>query len=135
MALYLARLRPDGLIAAQISNHYLDLRGVLVGLSQRFQMDFVIVDHVPMAGEFWATPSRWCLLTRDKALLQRWLPGSVEARRALEASFNPVLWTDDHASLLRLLRSPAATLNRGARVAGAAPLLDRRPPSPEGSRR
>jgi hypothetical protein len=104
MELYLGHLKPDGIVAVHVSNNYLDLRGVLVGLSQRFSMDFVIVDDAPKTGEFWLSLSRWCLLTRDKTLLRQWLPQSPEARAALEAGYHPVLWTDDHASLLRVLR-------------------------------
>ena len=103
MELYLGHLKPDGIVAVHVSNNYLDLRGVLVGLSQRFAMDFVIVDDVPKTEEFWLSTSRWCLLTRDKTLLRQWLPASPEAREALEAGYHPVLWTDDHASLLSVL--------------------------------
>lgn len=103
MELYLGHLKSDGIVAVHVSNNYLDLRGVLVGLSQRFAMDFVIVDDAPKTEEFWLSPSRWCLLTRDKTLLRQWLPQTPEARAALEAGYHPVLWTDDHASLLSVL--------------------------------
>jgi hypothetical protein len=115
MELYLGHLKADGIVAVHLSNRYLDLRGVLVGLSQRFSMDFVIVDDSPKTEEFWLSASRWCLLTRDKTLLRQWLPQSPEARAALEAGYHPVLWTDDHASLLSVWRQ------RGARPGGSAP--------------
>jgi SAM-dependent methyltransferase len=103
MELYLGHLKPGGIVAVHLSNRYLDLRGVVVGLSRRFSLDFVIVDDAPKTGEFWLSASRWCLLTRDKTLLRQWLPQTPEARAALEAGYHPVLWTDDHASLLSVL--------------------------------
>lgn len=100
---YLAHLKPDGIIAVHLSNRYLDLRGVVAGLARRFQMDCLILADKPSAEQFWLNESRWCLLTRDRELLKARLPSSPEARRALEETYHPILWTDDHASLSSVL--------------------------------
>jgi hypothetical protein len=102
--IYLHHLKPDGILAVHTSNRFLDLRGVAAGLARRFQMDCLILEDKPNPDKFWLNPSEWCLLTRDPQLLSRWLPASPELKRALEQSYHPVLWTDDHASLLSVLR-------------------------------
>ncbi len=104
MEIYLARLKPNGLIAVHLTNRHLDLRGVMVGLARHFRLDFVIVEDAPKREAYWLDASRWCLLTRDPDMLRPWLPASADARRALEEQFHPVLWTDDRSSLLSVLR-------------------------------
>jgi SAM-dependent methyltransferase len=104
METYLRHLKPDGMIAVHISNRYLDLRGVLVGLARHFQLDFVVAEDRPKAEDYWLTASRWVLLTPSKDLLRPWIPPNPEARKALEDTFHPILWTDDHTSLLSVWR-------------------------------
>lgn len=103
MEIYLAQLKPDGVLALHLSNRFLDLRSVAVGLARQFGLDFVVIDDAPAPEAYWAISSRWCLLTRDKHLLAKWLPSDPAARQQLEASYHPVLWTDDHASLFTIM--------------------------------
>lgn len=104
MEIYLRHLKPDGIIAVHLSNRYLDLRGVTVGLARQFGMDFVIVEDAPKTEFYWLSSSVWCLLTRDRTIFSRWLPSDAAQRKALEDGYHPVVWTDDHASVWRVLR-------------------------------
>lgn len=101
MALYLSHLKRDGVIAIHISSRYLDLRGVVAGLAQHFQLEYRFVDDVPPSANAWLTASRWAILSRDPALRK----AAVFAGKApADEKFTPLLWTDDRASLLQVLR-------------------------------
>jgi len=107
LEIYLQHMNPDGVIALQMTNRFVDLRGVAVALSRRLQLDFLIIDDIPKPTQYWVNESRWCLLTRNRDLFRQWLPATPEARTALEDRYHPVLWTDDRTSLLNVLRQSA----------------------------
>jgi SAM-dependent methyltransferase len=100
---YNRHLKPDGLLAVNITNKYLDLRPVVAGLAGHFGYGMLLVEHetTPACpqGEY---ASSWALLTRDRGLL---------ATEALRAAAVPAglredvpLWTDDRTNLFKLLR-------------------------------
>lgn len=101
--LYLDHLKPDGIIAVHISNRYLDLRPAVEGLAQHFRLHLATISHDPKDEEWWLYRSTWCLLTRDPRRLE---PEAI--KRAMDepsdATAKTVLWTDDHASLLPVLK-------------------------------
>ncbi|MBA3849158.1 MAG: ferrichrome ABC transporter permease [Opitutus sp.] len=103
MQLYLQHLKPDGIIAIHISNRHLDLRPAIEGLARRFNLHLAILSHNPKEEEWWLYRSTWCLLTRDP---QRLAPEAI--RNAMDepsgATAETVLWTDDHASLIPVLK-------------------------------
>lgn len=98
---YLKHLKSDGIIAVHISNRYLDLEPVVIGLAQQFGLDFAVIsdDHDE---NWWIYNTTWILLSKNKAWIE-----SAEIRGAADASHQsrpPVLWTDDHASLYQILK-------------------------------
>ena len=66
-ALYLKPLKPDGIIAAHISNRHLDLRPVFWQLAQEFGLDIVQVNRPASSGKD-NFSSEWILLTRNPSL-------------------------------------------------------------------
>jgi hypothetical protein len=102
-AIYLEHLQPSGVIAVHVSNRHLRLGPVIEGLAQHYGLhQAVIFDNRENNPEWWNYSSLWVLLTRDAKVLQ-----SEAIRQHTERpSANPrvVVWTDDHASVLSILR-------------------------------
>jgi len=109
-ATYLRHLHPTGVIAVHASSHHLDLCRVMAGTVEHFlergtQLYMGFVPH-PVGDEPLppgVESSLWILLTRHRGFLEQ----PVISRRCLrppERSLRPVVWTDDHASLLGVLR-------------------------------
>lgn len=101
--LYLQHLKPDGVIAVHISNRYLDLRPVVEALARHFQLHYATISHDPKEDEWWLYRTTWVLLSREAARIDRPAIRDV-ADFPSDETAELVLWTDDHASLLRILR-------------------------------
>lgn len=102
MAIYLRHLRPDGVVAIHVSNRYLNLKPVVEGLAKDFNLSVATVSDYPPDEKWWLYASDWLLLTKNQLVLQ-----SPEIRDAAEppAENPPVVeWTDDYASLWRIVR-------------------------------
>jgi hypothetical protein len=102
LALYRAKLAPDGIVAWHISNKYLDLRPVLAGLaSDAGMVALVNSDLGPGSNANGRLPSIWVAMTSsprtaaDIARDRRWQALSAARLR---------LWTDDYSNILRVLR-------------------------------
>jgi hypothetical protein len=92
MNIYLKHLRnQDGVIAFHISSRFLDLRPVIVGLANRFQLENVQVNQ----------GSNWILLSANPAMLR--LPRLAEKARPIVLEKRPILWTDNYSNLYQLL--------------------------------
>jgi hypothetical protein len=111
--LYLRHLRPDGVIAAHISNRNLDLSPLFYGLADRNGMNALNVVTLKDRPEQLISRSNWMIITRESGFLD-----------ALTESFRPwmergviglyvgdpqryrsvALWTDDHSNLFQVLR-------------------------------
>jgi hypothetical protein len=102
-AIYLEHLQPSGVIAVHVSNRHLRLGPVIEGLAQHYGLhQAVVFDNREKNPEWWNYSSLWVLLTRDGKMLQ-----SDAIRQHTERPVaNPgvVVWTDDHASVLSILR-------------------------------
>jgi len=109
---YLRHLHPSGVIAAHVSSLHLDLCRVMAGTVDHFleegtQLYMGYVPH-PVGDEplpAGVSSSLWILLTRNRGFLEQ----PAISRRCLrppERSLRPVIWTDDHASVFAVLRSP-----------------------------
>ncbi len=97
-ALYLSLLKPDGIVAVQISNRYLNLEPVLAALAEQDGLFALakIDDHIPEAdrGHF---PSHWVMLSRRRQPLAR-LAGAAGWRPPVgRAHVRP--WTDDYSNI------------------------------------
>ncbi len=100
-AIYLAHLKPDGLLAMNITNNYLDLRPVAWKLAERYGLRMV---YIPDPGDGQSSyTSQWVLLARDPAMLD--IPAIAE-RLDSTGDFNKnlPLWTDNYSNLFQILR-------------------------------
>lgn len=96
--LYLTRLNPDGIIAVNITNNYVNLKPLLVQVAHAFDLEYAFI-YTPRMADTYA--AEWGLLTRDKAALQ----SSVIQRTKQHGSYPSVsLWTDDYSNLFQLLK-------------------------------
>lgn len=89
-AIYRDHVKPDGVFAIHISNRYLDLRPVVAGLAEEFDLRvmFITPDFKPDEdGEYAST---WAILSPSSKL-----PPPDK---------DQVLWTDDHVNLLRVMK-------------------------------
>jgi hypothetical protein len=102
-AIYLAHLKPDGVIAVHTSNRYLDLEPVVKTVANEFGLHVVTIVDNPPTKKWWVFRTTWMLLTQNEALLNR--PEIRDAAAKNEASTKSVaLWTDDHASVYEILK-------------------------------
>jgi hypothetical protein len=102
-ALYLKHLKTDGVIAVHISNRYLDLRPVVEGLAKRYGLSLVTISENPSDDDWWLYRTTWCLLSRDP---QRFATAEFQdaADEPSDETAETILWTDDRASLVGVLR-------------------------------
>ncbi len=100
VALYLQHLQPDGVLAFHISNNYLDLRPVVYGLADEFQMDAAFIESPGEPGR--GSLSLWMLVTRNRDFLNQPAIANHITPRANLARVR--LWTDDYSNPFQLLR-------------------------------
>jgi hypothetical protein len=92
--LYLAQVGPDGIIAAHITNTYLDLRPVLMGLARDLHLNYVFIHS---GGDGRVTMyNDWVLLSKGTVLR----PPEGEGT----ACGTGRLWTDEYSNLFQVLR-------------------------------
>ncbi len=102
-ALYLQHLQPDGIIAVHISNRYLNLEPVVANVAKQFGLGVVTIAD-DNEDDWWVYATTWMLVTRNPALFQiddirkAAMPSDEKAAAAVP------LWTDDYASLWRILK-------------------------------
>lgn len=102
MAVYLKHLKPDGALAFNISNIYLDLKPVVAGQAEFYGMKYAAILS-KLDREIYALGSEWMLLSRNEALLN-----SENIRNTAEQNINTRkirLWTDDYSNLFSILKS------------------------------
>ena len=103
MEIYLRHLNNDGVIAVHVSNDYLDLRAVVLGLAKPHALNCVFLD-TPGDRESWKFRSQWMLLTRNESILESpEIRDAAQSANDLEA-LHPLVWTDDFNNLLHVLR-------------------------------
>lgn len=103
---YRRHIAPNGLLLVHISNRYLDLEPVLAAAAQH--------GWASAARDYNATveeralnqsPSLWVAFSPDKAMLDRLIAAKPEeAWRPVAARPRFAAWTDDHASILSILK-------------------------------
>ena len=103
MTLYLKHLKKEGVIAVHVSNRYLNLAPVVVGLADATHLQPAIINQ--MKAEFLhLSPSEWILLTHNHEFLER--KGIDEIKKILKPKGNEPLWTDQYNNLFSILRRP-----------------------------
>jgi hypothetical protein len=105
LALYLSKLGPDGILAFNISNRYVELKPLLgdlaadAGLVALEQDDLRVARDQIARGKY---ASRWLIMSRRASLFG---PLMVDSRWRIVASrANPVIWTDDFSNLLSVFK-------------------------------
>ena len=97
---YFRHLRPDGILAVNISNRYLDLRPVIERSAAAFGKIAMLFDYTPDEGDFLCFSCSW-ILVMDPATRPR-LP--AYAGQVLQAHMNFRPWTDDFSNMHRILK-------------------------------
>ncbi len=99
--LYWQHLKPDGILAVNISNRHVDLGPVMrgVGTLNGHEVRAVAGDPDPVAG---ILPSVWVLISSNKAFLDAPQVTSVITPWPGEA-LAPMIWTDDYSTIYDLL--------------------------------
>jgi hypothetical protein len=100
---YFRHLKADGAIVVHISNHHLNLLPVLVGVAKEFRLMMMCIAWDDKPRPWWFSSSAWVILSRNQPfmisqpLMSR---ATVMATREQDA----LLWTDDYASLFRIIK-------------------------------
>lgn len=101
---YLRHLKPEGVIAVNISNSHVNFYPVMHGMVEHFGMGMGMIPW----GESPMTPglnaSDWLLMTRNRAFLTQAAIISRARRRADQDGKSPLYWTDDATSLVQIMR-------------------------------
>jgi SAM-dependent methyltransferase len=100
VALYLRKLKPDGLITFHISNRFLDLQPVLAALANDASLAGAAAERVPDAAGFARLHdrSRWVTLARNPAALSVLV--MMDGWERLGRTPASRLWTDDYTDVL-----------------------------------
>ncbi len=101
--IYLQHLGPEGVIAVNISNNYIDLKPVIWKFGQELGLDTILI--APPVQEYHpiGLPSLWMFLARDPAILDT---PEINANAESLDNYNPEirLWTDDYSNLFKIIR-------------------------------
>lgn len=100
--IYAQRLKPNGVLALNVSTRHLDLGPLIKGLADTIGRSAVEID-TPTDDEGAPLNARWILITSDTALLERPRIKSV-AKDPSSGQPCPRLWTDDYSNLLQVIR-------------------------------
>ena len=103
VALYLRRIKPDGVLAFHVSNNYLDLAPVVAQLAQEIHYRAIEVKNHADPDDL-ILPAEWVLVTRNASVLEN---------TAIRLHSQPITprpglrpWTDDFNNLLEILKAP-----------------------------
>jgi hypothetical protein len=95
----------DGAIAVHITNRYLDLEPVVLGLAEEFKLGHVFINNAGDGeGRY---NSDWIILTSNAELLaelDQYAEAEPEKRDPPEKPKKPLLWTDDFSNLFDVLK-------------------------------
>lgn len=101
LQLYLRHLRPDGVLAIHITNHYLDLRPLVSGMAKRAGYDYLLVQSEPSEQMGWYRAD-WALLSKNQSFMQQ--PVLQKFKDVSAAPVESIIWTDDFSNMFRLLK-------------------------------
>jgi len=99
MRTYASRLSEDGILAIHISNKVFDLEPVVAGAAEALGWEGATDTDNRASGDG-ATPSQWVVITRSAAVV-----GPLVVDQGWDRlSGHSVTWTDDHSSILNVLK-------------------------------
>jgi hypothetical protein len=96
--LFLSHLKPDGIIAVHITNHYLNLAPVIERAAKEFGLGTIRIACEPADNGCYAND--YILMTRDQAFIKAHPPVPPSYARSLEVP----LWTDHRHNLFQILQ-------------------------------
>lgn len=104
-AAYARVLTHDGLLLVHISNRFLDLKPVIAAAAREGGWHVAVLDDRPTSLNEGVSASLWLALSREAA--------PIRLLRAVDPGWQPLgaypefaAWTDDHATILPLLKGP-----------------------------
>lgn len=102
MRTYLGHLKPEGLLALHITNHYLDLRPVMAAAAQHFGKAAFLYELEPDNNDAFCRHSAWVLFMPPARMAD--LPAELRGGEQLlpRPGFRP--WTDSFSNLLGILK-------------------------------
>ncbi len=99
LQLYLAHLAPGGRLLFHISNRYLDLRPVVLGLARDAGLEPIVIDSRPT--DITELPATWVALARRGSFSAGERTGAAASRPPFTGPL--VVWTDEYSTLFNLL--------------------------------
>ncbi len=99
MELYRTKLKPDGIVAFNITNRYLDFSGVLGGVAQDAALQGVIARDSKNPKPLGHCASSWVVVARGQESLDPFL-AMPRWRRLDDDATNFVIWSDDFSNLI-----------------------------------
>ncbi len=100
--IYLEHLAPGGILAANISTHYLDLIPVMWNLAKYFNLHMVVIP-TDSNGDPTVSSSLWVMMSRTGEEFQN--PAVASRIFPLDGYSTKIpLWTDDYSNLFSILR-------------------------------
>jgi hypothetical protein len=101
--LYIKKLQPEGIVAFNISNRYLDLAPVLAAVAEDLGLEGVEREDLSVSdqeGDLGKKQSRWIVLARKESRLR---PLDGHGWKPLRASSDSSVWTDDFSNVLSVI--------------------------------
>lgn len=103
--LYESRMKPNGLMAFNVSNRFVDLRNIVLAQAHSAGLTAAVIFHSPPPADWWAFSSEWILLARDPSRLNT--PSIIAAASpsvGVPEQTYLQAWTDDFSSLWTAIR-------------------------------
>ena len=106
--LFRRHLKPDGVLAINVSNRYLNLTPIVTGNANANGMSCVLVEDEGKGEEFYASTS-WMLCSREPKIFDDPLFDTVDetgAKETTRPTEDPKIrpWTDDYSNLFQILK-------------------------------
>lgn len=103
--LYLSKLKPDGVIAFQVTNNYYNLKPLLKALAKSRDLPVLYRNDYDIAREKRRYPTEWVVMTRNQITLNKlselgWKELEEDKGKSIR------LWTDDYSNPIRFLITP-----------------------------
>jgi spermidine synthase len=103
-AVYFRHLKPDGVVAVNVSNRYVNLQPVVLRAAESLSKQAVVIVN-PENEERAISSATWVLVSGRQTFFDR---ESIKQASAPPRQLAPLgVWTDDYSNLLRVMRVPS----------------------------
>ena len=100
MAVYLAHLKQDGILAFHVSNRHIELEPIVALLAEEYGLESVEIHGG--SSDWQGSYAVWVLLSRQTGVLS--VPEIDQAAQPLVIKPGLRIWTDDYSNLIQVLR-------------------------------